>query len=123
MAHVLVVDDSPTEAHAMEQALKQGGHMVSAVDSGEKGLAKARELRPDLILMDILMPGMNGFQTVRRIRRDPAIANIPIVMVSVKSDTSDKAWALRQGAKDYVTKPFNPDELLEVVTRTLGAGD
>ncbi len=120
MAHVLVIDDSPTEVIAIQGILEKHGHRVSYANSGEEGVALAGSLRPDLILMDVVMPGMSGFQATRKITRNPKTAHIPVVIASVKNAESDKMWGLQQGAKDYLVKPISAEVLLRVVKRALG---
>ncbi len=109
---ILVVDDSPTDAHVLAQMLAKNGFAVATATSGEEGIEKSKTEKPDLILMDIVMPGMNGFQATRSISRDPETANIPIIVCSAKGQETDKAWGLRQGAKDYVVKPIAEDDLM-----------
>lgn len=121
MAHILVVDDSPTERHFISKLLEQTGHKVSTADSGEEGVEAAKDIHPDLILMDIVMPGMNGFQATRQITTSPDTAEIPIVMVSTKSQQTDKVWATRQGAKGYLVKPVNSEMLINSIKSFLAA--
>jgi twitching motility two-component system response regulator PilH len=109
---ILVVDDSPTERHVLNEMLTKAGFDVLVCDNGEEAIAKAKQMRPDLILMDVVMPGLNGFQATRAISRDAETRNIPIVMCTSKSQETDKIWGMRQGARDYVVKPVNKDELL-----------
>ena len=109
---ILIVDDSPTERQYLNEILVKGGFDVVTSDSGEDALAKAKMLQPDLILMDVVMPGMNGFQATRAITRDAATKNIPVLICTTKSQETDKIWGLRQGAADYLVKPVQPDELL-----------
>ncbi|CAN5315064.1 twitching motility response regulator PilH [soil metagenome] len=109
---VLVVDDSPTERFFLADLLTKGGYLVLTADSGDDAIAKAREQKPDLILMDVVMPGVNGFQVTRAITRDPELGRIPIIMCTSKTQETDRIWGMRQGARDYVTKPVNSDELL-----------
>ena len=109
---ILIVDDSPTERHVLHDVLGKAGYDVLASDSGEDAIAKARALHPDLILMDVVMPGLNGFQATRAISRDAATRNIPIIICTSKSQETDKIWGMRQGARDYIVKPVNRDELL-----------
>ena len=109
---ILIVDDSPTERQYLNEILVKGGFDVVTSDSGEDALAKAKMLKPDLILMDVVMPGMNGFQATRAITRDAATKNIPVLICTTKSQETDKIWGLRQGAADYMVKPVQPDELL-----------
>ena len=109
---ILIVDDSPTERQYLNEILVKGGFDVVTSDSGEDALAKAKMLKPDLILMDVVMPGMNGFQATRAITRDAETRNIPVLICTTKSQETDKIWGLRQGAADYMVKPVQPDELL-----------
>ena len=104
MALVLIVDDSPTEVHIMQKALEQHGFSTIAAADGTEAIRKARELQPDLILMDIVMPGLNGFQATRK---------IPVIMISSKGQESDRVWGLRQGAVDYLVKPVSTDRLVQ----------
>ena len=110
--NILVVDDSPTDVHVLSVMLKKNGYAVSAANSAEEGISKARSDRPDLILMDIVMPGMSGFEATRAITKDPETSTIPVIVVSSKGQETDKAWGLRQGAKDYLVKPIAEEELL-----------
>lgn len=113
---ILIVDDSPTERHALQDMLTKAGYEVLATDNGEDAIAKARSSKPDLILMDVVMPGLNGFQATRAISRDPQTRSIPVIMCTSKSQETDKIWGLRQGARDYVVKPVVRDELLAKIT-------
>ena len=110
---VLVVDDSATDTHLLSQLLKKNGYTVATASSGEEAIAKAKKERPDLILMDIVMPGMSGFEATRSISRDPDTASIPVIICSTKGQETDKAWGLRQGAKDYLVKPIDEKVLIE----------
>lgn len=109
---ILVVDDSPTERHFMVELLVKNGYQVVTADSGEDGIAKAKAEQPDLILMDVVMPGLNGYQATRTLTRDESTKNIPVIVCTSKSQETDKIWGLRQGAQDYLVKPVNPEELL-----------
>ena len=109
---ILIVDDSPTERHVLNDMLTKAGYEVVASDNGEDAIQKARSVRPDLILMDVVMPGLNGFQATRAISRDPDTRAIPIILCTSKSQETDKIWGMRQGARDYIVKPVNRDELL-----------
>jgi twitching motility two-component system response regulator PilH len=109
---ILVVDDSSTDAHLLTQLLQKHGFTVTRATSGEEGVQKAKSEKPDLILMDIVMPGMNGFQATRAISKDAATSSIPIIVCSSKDQETDKAWGLRQGAKDYIVKPVTEKELM-----------
>lgn len=114
---VLVVDDSPTERHAISEILRRGGYEVNTCDSGEEAVAQSKVLLPDLILMDVVMPGLNGFQATRVIARDEATKHIPVIICTTKSQETDKIWGLRQGARDYVVKPIVADDLLDKIAR------
>ena len=109
---VLIVDDSPTERHILSQFLLAGGYEVSTAESGEEGIARARQIKPDLILMDVVMPGTNGFQATRALSKDEATKDIPVIICTTKSQQTDKVWGLRQGAQDYITKPVDGPALL-----------
>jgi len=120
MARVLIVDDSPTEIHVLTSMLEKNGHQVDAVDNAEAGIARARETRPELILMDVVMPGMNGFQATRALSKDPETQSIPIIIVTTKDQETDRVWGMRQGAKDYITKPVDETELVNKMNAVLG---
>jgi twitching motility two-component system response regulator PilH len=109
---ILVVDDSPTDRHAITELLVRNGYTVATAASAEEAMDKARDLRPDLVLMDIVMPGQNGFQATRALARDEATRSIPVIICTSKSQETDRIWGLRQGARDYVTKPIKAEELL-----------
>lgn len=121
MALILIVDDSPTEVHVMKKALEKGGFTTATAGDGQEGVRLAREMHPDLIFMDIVMPGMNGYQATRAIVNDPDTRLIPIVMVTSKGHDTDRVWGLRQGAVDYLVKPVSPDALVEKAQSTLAA--
>ena len=112
MALVLIVDDSPTDVHVMQKALEQNGFRTASAADGSEAIRKARELHPDLILMDIVMPGVNGFQATRELANDPSTRTIPVIMVTSKAQESDRVWGLRQGAVDYLVKPVATDQLV-----------
>jgi twitching motility two-component system response regulator PilH len=112
---ILVVDDSPTERFALTEFLSAQGYTVVIADSGEEGVVRAKAELPDLILMDVVMPGINGYQATRTISRDEATRNIPIIMTTSKDQETDKIWGMRQGAFDYMTKPLNHDELMKKI--------
>lgn len=119
MATVLIVDDSPTEVHVMQKALEKHGFETAAAGDGDEGIRLAQEIKPDLILMDVVMPGVNGFQATRKLSKDPRTANIPIIMVTTKSQDTDRIWGLRQGAVDYLIKPFDDNDLVEMAQAIL----
>lgn len=119
MPLVLIVDDSPTELHVMQKALQKHGYKTAAAADGAEGVRLAREMNPDLIFMDVVMPGMNGYQATRMLCSDPRTRAIPIVMVTTKGQETDKIWGLRQGAVDYMVKPVTPDQLVAKAEATL----
>jgi twitching motility two-component system response regulator PilH len=119
MALVLIVDDSPTEVHVLGRYLEKHGFDTAAAADGREGIDKARELKPALILMDVVMPGMNGFQATRELARDPETASIPVVMVTTKGLETDKIWGMRQGAVDYLVKPVTEAQLVDKVRSAL----
>jgi twitching motility two-component system response regulator PilH len=109
---VLLVDDSKTELHFVSGLLTRSGYSVRTAENGEEALRRLAEETPDLILMDVVMPGQNGFQLTRSITRDPRWANVPVIMCTSKNQETDKVWGMRQGARDYIVKPVNGDELI-----------
>lgn len=119
MAKILIVDDSPTELHVLSQMLNKGGFETVTAEDGEEGIEKAKAELPDLILMDVVMPGLNGFQATRKLSRDAATKHIPVVMVTTKDQDTDREWGMRQGARDYMVKPVKSDELLAKVKTLL----
>jgi twitching motility two-component system response regulator PilH len=119
MALVLIVDDSPTDQHVISRALESGGFETLVANDGEEALSLAESRCPDVILMDVVMPGMNGFQATRQLAKNPATAAIPVVMVTTKDQETDKIWGLRQGAVDYLMKPIGDDELVAAVRATI----
>jgi twitching motility two-component system response regulator PilH len=121
VALVLIVDDSPTDVHVMQRALEQGGFVTAAAADGDEAIRKARELRPDLILMDIVMPGVNGFQATRQLSSDPQTRSIPVIIVTSKAQESDRVWGLRQGAVDYIVKPVSAEQLLRKAHAAIAA--
>jgi len=109
---ILLVDDSPTERHYIGEILTKAGFTVLMAEDGEKAVALAKIQKPDLIVMDVVMPGLNGFQATRAITKDPETQNIPVILCTTKDQETDRVWGMRQGAKDYVVKPVEPAELL-----------
>jgi twitching motility two-component system response regulator PilH len=109
---ILIVDDSPTERYYLTDILVKNGFAVTTADNGEEALAKIRADRPQLILMDVVMPGANGFQVTRSIARDPELAKVPVIICSSKNQDTDRIWGMRQGARDYLVKPVDPVQLL-----------
>jgi twitching motility two-component system response regulator PilH len=119
MPRILIVDDSPTESFKISGVLKRHGHEVLAAESGEQALQVARDSKPDLILMDIVMPGLNGFQATRQLTRDPATSAIPVVMLTSKSQEADRIWGERQGARGYLVKPVDDSVLVATISQVL----
>lgn len=119
MAQVLIIDDSPTELYLLKNILEKNGHQVLDASNGEDGIAKAKETKPDLILMDVVMPNLNGFQATRKLSEDPETASIPVIMVSTKSQETDRVWGIRQGARDYLVKPVDESELMAKIQLVL----
>jgi len=109
---ILLVDDSKTELHYLSDLLAKRGYAVRTAENGDEAMRRLAEDKPDLILMDVVMPGQNGFQLTRAITRDPRFAGVPVIMCTSKGLETDKVWGMRQGASDYVVKPVNADELL-----------
>lgn len=110
--NVLVVDDSPTDAHVLTEMLEKNGFSVISASSGEEGVEMAKSQKPDLILMDVVMPGMSGFEATRAISKNADTSEIPIIICSSKDQETDKAWGLRQGARDYLVKPIDAKTLM-----------
>jgi twitching motility two-component system response regulator PilH len=109
---ILVVDDSKTELHHLSDVLGKRGYSVRTAENGEEAMRRLAEAVPDLILMDVVMPGQNGFQLTRTITRDARYAKVPVIMCTSKNQETDKVWGMRQGARDYIVKPVNADELV-----------
>ena len=119
MAVILIIDDSPTELHLFQQMLTRSGFETLVADSGEEGLRQAKSSRPDCILMDVVMPGMNGFQATRKLTQDPLTANIPVIMITTKDQETDKIWGMRQGAVEYIVKPVGQKELVSKINSVM----
>lgn len=121
MAHILVVEDSPTESRVLVQLLEKNGHRVVALGNAEDAIALCRQTSPDLVLMDVVLPGMNGFQATRALSRDEATRHIPVFIVSSKGMETDMAWGMRQGARDYVVKPLQEADFIARINAVLGS--
>ncbi len=121
MAKILIVDDSPTELHVLAKILQHGGHEALTASDGEAGIAAAKTQGPDVILMDVVMPGINGFQATRQLARDPATRSIPVIIVTTKGHETDRIWGMRQGAVDYIVKPVNTADLIQKAEAALSA--
>jgi len=121
MAQILIVDDSPTEAHILKGMLEKNGFEIETAENGTEGIERAKELKPDLILMDVVMPGLNGFQATRQLTKNSETADIPVIIVTTKDQETDRVWGLRQGAKDFLTKPVAEKILMEKINAILAA--
>ena len=113
---ILVVDDSPTDRQHLTDLLTKAGYKVTGAASAEEALAKVKQTKPDLVLMDVVLPGHNGYQATRELSKDDVTKGIPVILCTSKSQETDKVWGMRQGAKDYVTKPVNGAELLKKIS-------
>jgi len=122
MARILIVDDSPTETFRFREILTKHGYDVIEATNGADGVTLAQAELPDLVLMDVVMPGVNGFQATRQIARGETTKDIPVVIVSTKDQATDRVWGKRQGARDYLTKPVDENKLIEVIQQYLNAG-
>ncbi|MCP4980563.1 MAG: response regulator [Gammaproteobacteria bacterium] len=121
MTHILIIDDSPTEVHVFKNMLLNNDIEVSVAKNGEEGIEKAIEIKPDCILMDVVMPGKNGFQATRDLSRNPATSTIPVIIITTKDQETDKIWGMRQGAKDYIVKPADEKDLIQRINKVLGS--
>jgi twitching motility two-component system response regulator PilH len=119
MARVLIVDDSPTETYKLTSMLEKNGHAVLTAETGEEGVALAKKEQPDVVLMDIVMPGLNGFQATRQLNKSSETAKIPVIIVTTKDQETDRVWGLRQGAKAYLTKPIDEKLLMQTITKAM----
>ncbi|HEX7340090.1 MAG TPA: response regulator [Rhodanobacteraceae bacterium] len=119
MAHILIIDDSPTDTRVFTTLLEKAGHTVSAVGNAEDGIEHVRSQRPDAVIMDVIMPGMNGFQATRTLSRDPSTKDVPILIITTKSMETDRVWGLRQGARDFITKPISEKDFLGRIDQLL----
>ncbi len=118
MAKILIVDDSPTEMHLLREICEKNGHQVITAENGAMGVETCKKHKPDLVLMDVVMPELNGFQATRQLTKDPETLHIPIILVTTKDQATDRLWGMKQGAKDYLTKPVNEKALMQTI-RTL----
>jgi len=119
MARILIVDDSPTEMYKLTGMLEKHGHEVLKAENGADGVALARQEKPDAVLMDIVMPGLNGFQATRQLTKDAETSHIPVIIITTKDQETDKVWGTRQGARDYLTKPVDEDTLIKTLNNVL----
>jgi twitching motility two-component system response regulator PilH len=119
MARILIVDDSPTQTMSLAKILKKHGHEIITAKDGIEGVEVAKAELPDLVLMDVVMPKINGFQATRQITKGPTTSHIPVIIVTTKDQETDKIWGERQGAKGYVIKPVDEDVLVETIKKFL----
>lgn len=119
MPRVLIVDDSPTETYKFKETLEKHGFEIITADNGADGVAVARQEQPDLVLMDVVMPGLNGFQATRQLSKGDDTKHIPVIIVTTKDQETDKVWGRRQGATDYLTKPVDEAVLLDTINRAM----
>ena len=119
MARILIVDDSPSQLVGIKRIVEKLGHDTVTAEDGAAGVEAAKRELPDLVLMDVVMPNLNGFQATRSITRDPSTKHIPVVLVTTQDQDTDRVWGMRQGAKAYITKPFNEADLAEVLGQLL----
>lgn len=121
MSKILIVDDSPAQLHSLRRIVEQAGHQTVTADCGERALELASRERPQLILMDIVMPGMSGYQATRRLSQSDQTRDIPVIFVTARSGETDRVWGMRQGARDYLTKPVDPQVLLSAISGAIAA--
>ena len=122
MARILIVDDSPSQLMGIRRIVEKLGHEALTAEDGAAGVEAAKLEIPDLILMDVVMPNLNGFQATRTISREPTTKHIPIILVTTKDQDTDRVWGMRQGAKAYLTKPFSETELADTITKYISGG-
>ena len=120
MARIMIVDDSPTDVLNLKSILTKAGHTVVEATSGEAAIARIKAEKPECVIMDVVMPGVNGFQATRTLSKDPDTAHIPVLVISSKNQETDRVWALRQGAKDYIVKPVKEADLLAKIKSAVG---
>lgn len=121
MTCVLIIDDSPTETYSYEVMLKKKGYEVITAENGADGIALAKQQQPDVILMDVVMPGLNGFQATRQLTKSQDTSHIPVIMISTKNQETDRVWGQRQGASNYLIKPVAQTVLLAAIDDVLKA--
>lgn len=119
MPRVLIVDDSPTETYKFKEILEKHGFQIITADNGADGVAVARQEKPDVVLMDVVMPGLNGFQATRQLSKGEDTKHIPVIIVTTKDQETDKVWGRRQGASDYLTKPVEESVLIDTIKRVM----
>jgi len=121
MTQIMIVDDSPTDTHLLKKLLEKNGFNTLTASDADEGIRVARREKPDLILMDVVMPGLNGFQATRELSSDPDTSKIPVIIVTRKDQPVDRVWGMRQGACNYVTKPIKESALLSLIKEALAA--
>ena len=121
MPQIMIIDDSPTDTYVLKKILEKNGYQIVTAENGDEGIEAARREKPALILMDVVMPGLNGFQATRELTSNPETASIPVIIVTRKNQKVDRVWGMRQGARDYLTKPVNESALMSLVKDTLSA--
>jgi twitching motility two-component system response regulator PilH len=121
MPQIMIIDDSPTDTHLLQKMLEKNGYQTVTAQSGDEGIEVARRERPALILMDVVMPGLNGFQATRELTTNPETSAIPVIIVTRKDQKVDRVWGMRQGARDYLTKPVNEGALMSLINDALSA--
>jgi len=121
MTQIMIVDDSPTDTHLLKKILEKNGFTTLTAADASQGIEVAKREQPDLILMDVVMPGLNGFQATRELTSDPETSSIPIIIVTRKDQQIDRVWGMRQGASNYVTKPIKEGVLLDLISEALAA--
>ena len=119
MALILIADDSPTEIYVLKKILEKHNHQIITAEDGEQAVEVTKKEKPDLILMDVVMPKLNGFQATRRLSRDAETQDIPIIIVSSKNQETDRLWGMRQGAKGYIGKPVTDEHLMQEINSLL----
>ena len=122
MARILIVDDSPSQLMSIRRIVEKLGHDALTAEDGAAGVEAAKRELPDLILMDVVMPNLNGFQATRSITREATTKHIPVILVTTKDQDTDRVWGMRQGAKAYITKPFSESELADVINQYIATG-
>ena len=123
MARILIVDDSPSQLLGIQRIVEKLGHESITAEDGAAGVEVAKRELPDMVLMDVVMPNLNGFQATRTLSRDASTRHIPVILVTTKDQDTDRMWGMRQGAKAYLTKPFSEDELAEVIERIFNTAE
>ena len=122
MARILIVDDSPSQLMSIRRIVEKLGHDALTAEDGAAGVEAAKRELPDLILMDVVMPNLNGFQATRSITREASTRHIPVILVTTKDQDTDRVWGMRQGAKAYITQPFSESELAGIINQYLATG-